>query len=145
MKSIIDRLSPTKPKELEKLQKIFEKSGCGEYFEAVMAEVKGPNVSDFSKKRVIVTRNYIVDCTGWINSIGNVIKVVPINDITKIYRSNISFLNGGEYNFDFFHLTVERRTSETMELMGATPRNKKVLEYFDDIIEDVKAKMAMEG
>lgn len=139
MKSIKDLILDDGPKAIKKREKIFAKdTESGKYYEDLKAEVTRESTMEFPKLKMLVTDSYV--CTSQAVFGGSLI-IVPISQITNIYRTNIV---SGKYNHDYFTLAAE--TGSGIKYLAVYPRaGTKGLDIFNEIIEVVRSRMALNG
>lgn len=139
MKNIKDLMLDDSPKNAKKLEKLLNNDpGSEAYFESARAEASRATAHEFSKFRIMVTDSFL--CFSRIG-IGGALMIVPISKITAIYRTNVI---GNEYDFNNFTLAVE--TDAGIKYMAVYPRaGAKTLDIFNEVIDAVRAKMALNG
>ena len=139
MKGVKDLILDESPKNVQKLEKLLSKApGSETYFEALKEEAQRPSAQEFPKFRMMVTDSYL--CFSRIG-IGGALIIVPISQITAIYRTNVV---RGEYDFNNVTLAVE--TGKDLRYMSVYPRTSaKSLDVFNEVIEAVRTRMAVNG
>lgn len=139
MKGVKDLILDESPKNLKKLEKMFTKDPeSGAYFDALKAEANRDSAQEFPKFRMMVTDSFV--CF-WRNMIGGTLEIVPTEKITNIYRTNVV---RGQYDYDNVTLAVE--TGSNIRYMAVFPRTSaKSLDVFNEVIEAVRAKIALNG
>lgn len=144
MKPIKEILSDSKPKNIEKINKAFEKSGYIQYKDSFIAEALSSSAKDFPKDKCMVTDTYFCCYELFMNSVfANQITVIPLSEISNIYRSNITAAN--DFDYDNFHIQVELKDGSTIFATSA-PRNAKTFStLFGETIACVKSRITSEG
>lgn len=139
MKGVKDLILDESPKNVKKLEKIFEKDPeSASYFDALKAEAGRSSAQEFTKFRILVTDSFV--CYSPV-VFGGRLNIVPITKVRNIYRTNIV---RGEYNFDNFTLAVETDTG--IIYLAVYPRaGAKTLDIFNEVIEAVRTRMAVNG
>ena len=139
MKNIKELMLDDSPKNAKKLEKLLAKDpGSEAYFDAAREEASRPTAQEFSKFRMMVTDSFV--CFSRIG-IGGALMIVPISQIKSIYRTNVI---GNSYDFNNFTLAVE--TDAGIKHMAVYPRaGAKTLDIFNEVIDAVRAKMALNG
>jgi hypothetical protein len=139
MKGVKDLILDDSPKNAKKLEKLLAQDpGSAAYLEAARAEAGSATAREFTKFRMMVTDSFV--CFSRIG-IAGALMIVPIAEITNIYRTSII---RNEYDFDQITLAVE--TANGIKYMANYPRaGAKTLDIFNEIIEAVRAKMTMNG
>lgn len=139
MKNIKELMLDDSPKNAKKLEKLLAKDpGSEACFDAAREEASRPTAQEFSKFRMMVTDSFV--CFSRIG-IGGALMIVPISQIKSIYRTN---LIGNSYDFNNFTLAVE--TDAGIKYMAVYPRaGAKTLDIFNEVIDAVRAKMALNG
>lgn len=139
MKGVKDMILDDSPKNAKKLEKLLAKDpGSAAYLEAARAEASSATAKEFTKFRMLVTDSFI--CCSRIGIAGALI-IVPISTVTNIYRTNIIMT---EYDHDQFTLAVE--TTSGIKYLANYPRaGAKTLDIFNEIIDTVRSRMAVNG
>ena len=139
MKGVKDLILDESPKNAKKLEKLLSKDpASAALFEAAKAEAGRATAQEFPKFRLLVTDSYL--CF-WRFMVGGSLEIIPISQITNIYRTNIL---RGEYDFGNVILAVE--TNEGIRYLTVYPRTAaKSLDVFNEAIAAVKARMTAIG
>lgn len=138
MKGIKDMFLDESPKNVKKLEKLLAKDpDSASHLEAAKAETNGSGAMEFPKIRMLVTDSFV--CYFRIG-IGGAIMIVPISEITNIYRTNIV---RGEYEYEQFTLAVE--TTKGIRYMANFPRSGKSFDIFNEVIALVRERMSVNG
>lgn len=140
MAKFVDNILSDKPKTIEKMAKAFEKGGCSQYMDALIADVKTGTGTDFGKIFIYVTDNFVVDYTFFMRGLGNTIKVVPINMVVNAYRSNIDYATN-KYSYDYLNLSIETSDGQRV-VMGNVYRTLKTgISDLDNAANFIKGKV----
>lgn len=144
MKPIKDILGDTKPKNVAKITKAFEKGDCIQYMEPFMAEATKPTAMDFPKVKCLVTDNFFCCYALFAAGLANLMTVVPLDQIVSLYRSNIG--NNREFDYDNFHLDIELRDGSRLHV-ASVPRNAKTfMTIYEEVLAYTRSKLTvMEG
>ena len=139
MKGIKDLMLDDSPKNVQKLEKLLAKApGSENYFEAAKAEAVRDTAEEFTKFRTMVTDSYL--CFSRIG-IGGALIIIPISQITNIYRTNVV-----RNTYDFDNVTLAVETNEGVRYLSVYPRTSaKSLDVFNEVIDAVKSRMALNG
>ena len=139
MKGVKDLILDESPKNTKKLEKMLSKDpGSEAYLEAARAEAARTTAVEFTKFRMMVTDSFL--CFSRFG-IAGALMIVPISQITNIYRTNVV---GNTYDFNNFTLAVE--TNGGIKYMAVYPRGgAQTLEIFNPVIDAVRVKMAVNG
>lgn len=135
MKGVKELLLDDSPKNAKKLEKLLAKDAeSASYLEACRAEAGSATAREFPKLNLLLTDSYL--CSLRMGFAGG-IRIVPVANITSIYRTNII---ATEYDFDQFTLAVETTTG--IKYMCTMPRTgAKSLDVFKEVVDAVKAKI----
>ena len=139
MKGLKDFILDDSPKAAKKLEKIFAKDPeSGAYFEQLKAEVNRPSAQEFPKFRIIITDSFV--CFSRL-MFGGSLEIIPLSQITNIYRTNI--VRGG---YDYENFTLAAETANGIRYLSVYPRTSaKSLDVFNEVIDAVRAKIAVNG
>ena len=139
MKGVKDLILDDSPKNAKKLEKLLSKDpGSAAYFEAAKAEAARPAAQEFTKFRMMVTDSFV--CFSRIG-IGGALIIIPISQITTIYRTNVV---RNTYDFDSVTLAVE--TGSQIRYLAVYPRTSaKSLDVFNEVIAAVRNRMSANG
>lgn len=144
MKPIKEILGDTKPKNEAKIKKAFEKGDCSQYMTQFMAEATKTTAIDFPKVKCLVTDNFFCCYSLFGGGLSNLLKVIPLDQIVNIYRSNIDI--NGNFDYDDFHLDIELRDGGKLQV-ASVPRNAKTfMTIYEDVLACTRSRITvMEG
>ena len=139
MKGVKDLLLDDSPKNIKKLEKLLSKDAeSAAYLDACRAEAGSGTAREYPKLRLLLTDSYL--CSLRMGFAGG-ITIIPVSNITSIYRTNII---ANEYDFSQFTLAVETTTG--IRYMATFPRTGvKSLDIFNEVIDAVKSKTTLNG
>ncbi|MCQ2532357.1 MAG: hypothetical protein MJ093_06600 [Saccharofermentans sp.] len=138
MKKLVNFLTDESPKMLKKIDKMLENNSSAQYYDALKQEIQAGNEVDVPGIGLCVTNSYLVY---YKFGIGATLYIIPISNITNLYRTNMD----NEYLYDAFFLAIEK-TDGQKQLICRYPRNgKKSLDIYNQIIDAVKSKIAIQG
>ena len=136
MKGLKDLFLDESPKNIKKLEKLLAKDpGSAACFESAKAEAARDSAIEFPKLRMMVTDSYVCFLRF---GIGGPLMIVPISNITNLYRTNVV---NNQYDYDNFTLAVE--TNEGIRYMAVYPRGNNSFDIFNEVIEAVKFRMSI--
>ena len=144
MKPIKEILGDTKPKNVEKITKAFEQGDCSQYMAPFMAEATKTTAIDFPKVKCLVTDNYFCCYSLFGGGFSNLLRVVPLDQIVNLYRSNID--SEGKFDYDNFHLDIELRDGRKL-LVTSVPRSAKTfMTIYEELLACTRSRITvMEG
>jgi len=141
MKPIKELLGDQSPKNMEKLQKAFNKGECEQYLTQVLAEAGKNTAMDFPKVKCLITDNYFVDYEWFLAGLTSVIRVYPLDQISNLYRTNIDW--EGHYEYDKFHLALEMKDG-TAKQVASVKRNAKTMDtIYADVLTCVRGRLTV--
>lgn len=140
MKSFVDFLTDTNPKTVNKVTKAFDKTGSSAYMSAFMEEATSGSEVDFPKVKCMITNNFI--CGYDMTFVNNQIFVLPLNQVTNIYRGNINYED--KYDFSGFSLFVDTTDGSRVSIQHTLCSTKKI-NIYDEVIDYVKNKLSISG
>lgn len=144
MKPIKTILGDTKPKNVEKIQKACEKGDSAHYASSFLAEATKDTAIDFPKTKCLVTENFFCSYSLFGVAFSNILTIIPINQITNLYRSNVGA--DGSYDYDNFHLDIELIDGQKRQVSTVVRNAKNYATIYADVISCVRSKISiMEG
>lgn len=144
MKPIKEILGDTKPKNVAKITKAFEKGDCSQYMVPFMTEAVKPTAMDFPKVKCLVTDSFFCCYALFGGGFGNIMTVVPLNQIVNLYRSNLG--NNGEYDYDNFHLDVDLCDGRKLHVASVPRSAKTFMTIYEEVLACTRSRLTvMEG
>lgn len=138
-KSFRDVILDENPKTIAKIEKALEKKQTLGLLEDLRRDLNSETCEDYTKLRVFVSNNYVCQYN---LGIRYDIDVIPLANVAKVYRSS---LIGDTFDYDYFHLCVET-TDGVPRLFARMPHgNIAKFKAYDDVIADIKRRMAAQG
>ena len=146
MKKMQEVLGDTSPKNMKQLTRSLSRGEGLEHLSSMQAELNSSYTKDYPLIGCLLTENYLVDYS-WAGGFSKAtLCIIPIKEITEIYRTNLAPNKKGEwkYDFDSFFLAIHSN-SEFRGLYCRTFRSpaKKFpyLETYQQVINHIRGNI----